>query len=293
MLRAEPKSVTALADRTLRDMGPVLDRYRPVALAVAAILVAVTVLPGATGVDPLASASFDDAASRAPESEVATGPPPTTGAPEAAADPSGIPVPSPTRSPSARRPVVVPPSPAPGDRGAAGGSSASPSPLPPTTVRPDAGAEGASGPLRIVDFAWASSTGGTPLPTGVPEGSLPVGTRIGQTDKSTYLRLAGEGSTLVLTEIADGRRGAGFEAPPVQACQITEVAWEGGENLPSSEAPPFDPGTCVPVSLLDDGTWTVALAAFPSPTDDRGIALVPSPDAPVDFQVTFAAQAAG
>ena len=36
----------------------------------------------------------------------------------------------------------------------------------------------------IVATAWASTTGGTPIPSDVPEGSLPVGARIDQVDKA-------------------------------------------------------------------------------------------------------------
>lgn len=302
-------TVTAIADRTLRDMVPVLDRYRPAALAVSAVLVAVAVLPGATqGSESAAPAAFDAGpASDAGgfEDDFTSEPAPTepSGAVDTEAEasvpepaspgftpsapssspsftPSPAPSPSPSFSPSAPAPSPPPQ------------SSASPSPAAPAPTLATPGNDDAEEPLRITVSGYASTTAGTPVPPDAPDGSLPVGTRVGQTDKASYIRLAGDGSTLVLTEIDDGRRGGDFESSPVQACQITDAGWKGGDNMTFADAPAHDPESCVAVTPQPDGTWSLPLISFADPTDDRGLALVPAPDAPLDFQVTFAAQTA-
>ena len=147
-------------------------------------------------------------------------------------------------------------------------------------------------PMRIVATAWASSTGGTPIPSGVPEGTLPVGTRVGQVDKASYIRLSGDETMVVLNEVADGRRGSDFESSPVQACQITASGWQTGESLSFDDAPAYDAKNCTEVTFGGNGTWTIQLGQFESPADNRGFALVPSAEAPLDFQVTFSSVAA-
>lgn len=283
--------VTALADRSLRDLVPVLDRYRPAALAATAIIVAVAVLPGASGGPGLAApAAFDagfveDADDADQEVASPEAPPAPVDEPPVA---GSVPVPrSPTASPapsfSAPRPSPAPaprPAPAPAPTPAFG---------PPPSTGSDDGGDDAADELRIVAAGYASTTGGTPLPPEVPEGSLPVGNRVDQVDKASYVRLDGSGSTLLLTELADGRRGSDFEVAPVQACQITDEGWEAAENMAFADAPAHDPEVCVAATMLPDGRWSIPLSAFADPTDDRGIALVPAPDAPIDFQVTFAA----
>jgi hypothetical protein len=148
--------------------------------------------------------------------------------------------------------------------------------------------------LRIAAAGWASSTGGTPVGTTVetiPEGALPVGTRVGQADKVAFVRLIGDATALVLAEDAAGRRGSAFDSTPVQLCQIDEPGWEAGEDQAMSDAPAHDPDLCAPGQQGADGTWSFTLTLFEDPTDDRGFALVPTEDAPLDFQITFAGQA--
>lgn len=290
-----------LADKRLRDFLPTVDAYRPVALAVAAILGLVMVLPGAAqggGSSPVTDFASAPAASadvmEGPEAADAGAPPTSaapvpSGAPVRAGTPAGTSV---TTTPA--RPVTVPSRPpssatgddssapvTPDDRGAVSGD--------------DLGSGDAPEPLRIVGSGWASSTGGTPLATseteGVPEGTLPVGTRVGQSDKVSFVRLAGTASSLVLAEDAAGRRGSAFEAPPVELCPITDEQWEQGEAQPMSAAPAHDAERCVAAQQRSDGTWAFDVVAFDDPADPRGFVLVPSAEAPIDFQVTFAGQA--
>lgn len=291
-------------------MVPVLDRYRPVALAATAVLVAVAVVPGATASGPPSFdsvSSFQDVASDEPEAdddEVAAVPP-TSAPPNESTF-------SPNQAPAASAPSFSAPG-GGGSNGSSGfndssgfnGSSGNTAP-PPSSGNSDpspapsfdsdfgdpAGDEtdGSDEPLQIVASAYASSTAGTPLPDDVPDGSLPVGTRVGQVDKASYIRLSGSGSSLVLSEIADGRRGGEFEAPPVRACQITEAGWEPSEDMTFADAPEHDPENCIDLLQQPDGTWQLSLAMFEDPTDDRGFALVPVEEPPLDFQIAFSTQ---
>lgn len=265
-----------------------LDRYRPVALATAAILAIVTVLPGAevragarAGSAPVLP--FEEAASgptdlAVPERDATV----AADEPEAFTSPQAAPVPSPGRAST-------------GARAASGPSrstvSPSPSPTPPTSSPTVAGPsdDGSSDerPLTPTVTGWATTAAGTPLGgLGVPEGSLPVGTRLSQTDKASFLRLAGDESELVLTEVADGSRGG--EAA-VQACVITESGWQGGGGQSFADAPAWDTEACVPGTRREDGEWTFALGTLGDPDDPRGYALVPGADAPPDFQVALSA----
>jgi hypothetical protein len=299
----------AIADKKLGDFLPTIDAYRPVALSVAAILGLVVVLPGAERSEM--SSRFADFETT-PASDGGGEQVPVTRDDEPA-DAAGDPAPAErATSPSAppirpSAPAALPPERSTSPRSSAGSGGAtsgnrsaspsSPSPPPyeapspsPTSSEPDAE------PLEIVAWGWASTTGGSPLPTrsaeNIPEGTMPVGTRIAQTDKVSFLRLDGDGSELVLVEDEEGRRGSEFETSPVQLCQLVDGEWEEGENQPMSDAPEHDPDACVPGLERPDGTWAFTLFTFADPTDARGFALVPTDDAPVDFQVTFTAQAA-
>lgn len=282
-------------DKRLRDFLPTIDAYRPVALTVAAILGLVMVLPGAVG-DP-GTGPVDDFTSAPAASggegqrDDADGPPAST-----AREPGSSPVGGATSvSPPPLRPVAIPSRPPPSARADVPEAPAVPAGGGP--VSGDGPGDDLDGGdeqqrLRIVAAGWASSTGGTPIATseteGVPEGSLPVGTRVGQTDKVSFVRLAGTASTLVLAEAAAGRRGGAFDASPVELCPVTEEQWDEGAAQPMSAAPAHDAERCVPAEQRSDGTWAFDLEAFDDPEDPRGFALVPSAEAPIDFQITFA-----
>lgn len=272
-------------------MVPVLDRYRPVALAATAVFVAVAVLPGATVAGPASfgsTSSFQEVASEEPAADdesdsVALAAPPANGS-TPSADATPVPLP----------PSFSPPSGGPDLGSTAPTSSVDDAPPMPSFSADSGGPTGdtqsADEPLQIVVSAFASTTAGTPIPDDVKDGSLPVGTRIGQVDKASYIRLSGRGSTLVLTEFADGRRGGEFETSPVQACQITESGWEPSEDMGFADAPEHDPDSCTDLLQQPDGTWQLDLAMFVDPADDRGLALVPAEDPPLDFQISFSAQ---
>lgn len=278
-----------LADERLRNLVPTIDAYRPAALAVAVVIGLVIVVPGAqedeSPTAEFAAASTTDGgteAGSAPTSTPAptTTSPPTTAPTDDAFEPSSPPPTSPpTTDASSSPPTTEASSPSgfsPDDEGADDGD--------------DAGAPEQQ-PLQVAASGWASTTGGSPLATGsvenVPEGTLPVGTRVDQDDKISFVRLTGDEMQLVLAEDEEGRRGGEFEASPIQACQITDPGWEPGGDQPMSDAPEYDPDNCAPVQLRPDDTWAVSLLLFEDPTDERGLALVPSEDAPLDFQVTL------
>ncbi len=270
-----------IGDKRLRDLLPTVDAYRPVALTVAAILGIVALLPtvdtGGTDIP-----SFEAAPTGSSDELAAPAPPPTTTSPSttalAAPAPTSPPAPSFRTSPS---PTTAQPNPE---------ASPSPAPAPPPATPGTTAPE--PEPVRIRASGWASATGGSPLgATDVPDGSLPVGNRVGQVDKVAFVRLSGDRSALVLAEDAAGRRGGPFDASPVQACQIVDAGWQAGEDQALADAPEWDPEACVAAQRGADGTWTIPLLAFADPTDERGLALVPAPDAPIDFQVAFAGQA--
>lgn len=285
-------------------MVPVLDRYRPAALAVLAVLVAVAVLPGAvSGSAPPEQAAFD--AGAVPDDDFGDDEDPVSVPSTAPSDDDAdastvVPAPAPDTftqpdrsfSPSDDSFSSPPPSSSSDSPSSSDSSSTAPAPFIPSPDSGSASDDADPEPLRIVGSAYASTTAATPLPDDIPEGSLPVGTRVGQTDKASYIRLAGDETTLVLAEVADGRRGSDFEATPVAACRITDAGWESStEAMAFSEAPEHDPEECVPVTRDQDGVWSVDLGGFGDPADPAGFALVPSEDAPIDFQVTFAARA--
>lgn len=276
-----------LSEARLGDVLPVLDRYRPVALATAAILSIVAVLPGAevgagadTGSAP--ALPFEEAASGPTDLAVSAGGA-AVGAEEPAAPVIAAPVPSPGGTSTGTRTTTRPNA----------GATASPSFSPtnpsssPTFALPSGDDSEDPRPLTPTVTGWATTAAGTPLgEIGVPEGSLPVGTRLTQTDKASFLRLVGDERNLVLTEVADGGRGADAA---VQACVITESGWQGGGNQSFDDAPAWDADACVPGMRSDEGAWTFALGMLGAPDDPRGYALVPGADAPADFQVAFSA----
>lgn len=259
----------ALSETSLGDMTRAANRYRPVAFTVAAVLAALAVLPEPNFKDsPLAATpTFGDAVETSDsEAEVAAPPamadsPPVTVSPEVTFDQeftSGF---------------------AAGDggfseEGARGLGATSDSSFD----------SSAPAPLMIVRSGWWSRTAGTPLATAdVPEGTLPVGKRVGQDDKRSFIELAGEESILTLKEEADGGRQA-VGAAKIQLCPLT-AEWEDAEGM--TESPPFDANSCVAGSYGNGGIWSFDLTQYGDPAAWAGFAIVPAPDAPVDFQVNL------
>lgn len=274
-----------MSELTLGEVGRGLARYRPVALTVGAILLAIAVMPK-PDVDLVGSAEpIPGSSSPAVIATTDTLPPPEVIDP-AVADPST------TFVPRASSSTFSPPSPSASstfttpseDNGTTFGPSTAPSEsnftFAPTTSSDQ--------PLRIVAKAWASRTAGTPLAAdGVPPGSLPVGTRANQDDKLSFVRLSGDETTLRLSEVTTGARATVQGPVKVMACQITASGWKEGEAIAFAAAPADDVTKCVEGVRSPEGVWLFDLAGFATRTDDRGFSLRPGKGAGIDFQVAF------
>lgn len=232
-------------------------RYQPVAWTAIALAAVAFFFPGRddTGADAPALA----------HAPVMTAPAPTT-----TTTTTSTSLPAPAMPRAVVTPVVVPP------------------PTPTTMVSPvtTTTAPAAPTPLTVRGFGWASTLSGSGISSaGVPDGSMPVGNRLGRLDKAAFVRLAGTDRTLTLVEDGAGAREA-LGAGAVMACAITDAGWVEEPDQSFDEAPAWDADACA-AGVESDGTWTFDLGAFADRAGDRGFALVPEPDAPADFQVAF------
>lgn len=254
------------ADLSLAQIGQRLLRYRPVAAAGAVTLTVLIALPdsGSAGPQPVAAAQ-----------PTAVAAPPAT---KAAVTTTTVAPPPPTASPVTSAQTSTAAAPAPIAEQTPAQHSTAPSP-PPTLPSPSTTAP----PRSVADTTWATTGAGTPAATaGVPEGTLPVGTRVGDVDKASFLRLMGSWETLELTADPVGERASVGEAT-VQACAVTTPDWEAGAAESFDDAPSWNPDDCA-VGTTAGERWTFPLGAVDI---TNGVALVPGPDAPVDFQVSF------
>ena len=260
----------ALSETSLGDITRAANRYRPVALTVAGVLLALALLPEPDFPDEPAAATptfGDTVEAGAGDSDVAApapvaDSPPVTVSPEVSFDQEF------TSDFAAGDGAFT-------DEGARGLGSSSDASSVDTSAK---------APLMIVRSGWWSRTAGTPLAaTDVPEGTLPVGKRVGQDDKRSFIELAGEQSLLTLKEEAEGGRQA-LGAAKIQLCPLTSE-WEDAEGM--TESPPFDANSCVTGSYGEGGVWTFDLTQYGDASVWPGFAIVPTPDAPVDFQVNL------
>lgn len=292
-----------IAELKFGDVGRGMSRYRPVALAVVAIVVMGLTLPGPRRVTGKAFdiGSFDTPAS--------TGLPVSAEVPEAAATEevaaavTAIDT-SPSSFSSSFSTFSSPASSSTGSSSSAAsssftvdsGASRSEADERPSSSTFDSSSPPASEspaavtptPLRVETAAWASAQAGTPVAsTGVPEGSLPVGRRPGfETDKVSFVRLAGTATTLTLVPHGDaaGQRNAG--SAQIQACRITTAGWTKKEAQSMGEAPKWDCAVAAVGQRAADGSWTFDLSGFPERSGSSGFALVPA-GAGLDYQVAF------
>lgn len=264
-----------LRDLTLAELAQRSRRYRPLVLTIVVTLGILRVLPepASSGGETVESAA-PVAATVAPPAPV-----PTTAAASgsAVAPEVRVPVPAPVRT--------APPAPR-ASAGSAGGTSSTPIAATPSS-RP-------SGPVgsppqqeppapTVVATGWATRAAGTPAgDVGVPDGSLPVGNSLGQTSKASFARLAGDWQTLSLQVDPEGTSGIG--APSIQACAITTESWEPRAGAGFDEAPAWGEDCVAGVVDATGVRWKFEIGDI----DQRfGIALVPAPDAPVEFQIAF------
>lgn len=288
----------SLADITIGDIGRALARYRPVAVTVIIILAVIAVLPGprraALNSLPTASApAQSDAAEVSPAEPAVTDDtvPPVADTDSATTFDTGS---SSFSSSSSSSSAATSGFTSDEDDSSASSSEFSSDFSSPSSS--DGGSDDFSSststtaplrPLVVTAAGWSSTAGGTPLgSTGVPPGKLPVAKRLNQVEKYSYIRVDGEEKVLTLRRSADGARTT-TGVVGVSVCQITDAGWAEGENVPSDRAPKYNAQVCVAGEPAADGSsWSFNLLTFTSPTDARGLALVPT-GASIDYQVVL------
>lgn len=233
-------------------------RYQPVAWTAIAIVAIAFVFPGRPEPKP------EPTAFAAPPFAAVTTPPTTL--PSQPVTPTTLPLPG--ANLSSPPPIVFVPPPSSGTA---------------TTFTTSTTAPPAPVPLAVRGFGWANSLSG--VPTDVPDGTMPVATRLGDLDKASFIRLSGTATTLTLREDTDGAREA-LGAGLVVACPITEPGWEEKPDQPLADAPVWDADACV-AGAESDNTWVFDLSGFADRAGQAGFALVPASGAPADFQITF------
>jgi hypothetical protein len=115
---------------------------------------------------------------------------------------------------------------------------------------------------------WSTPTRAPARTAGVPEGALPVGSRLGRAQEAVQLRLSGTGSTLELAVVT--APGATFGTPAVRVCPLTTADWRPGRPGP---AVPHDDADCVP-AVVEGGVLRADLSRYADRTSDRGFALL-------------------
>jgi hypothetical protein len=203
---------------------------------------------------------------------------------------SAAPTPTPAPvvvAPPPTQPTLLPlPLPNPAPLGPVGvGSSPDPiAPFPETTGSPSS-----QGPLRITGGGYAAADAGTPLATaGVPDGSVAVGSRAGQVDKVTYLRLVGDPGLLQLKVDASGSNVLDADAV-LAACPVTQAGWKVGHgDVTPAAGPQYSCSLSSPGVRSSDGTtWAFDLSSLDM---SNGVAIVPvvsTTEVTKSFQVVF------
>jgi hypothetical protein len=287
-------------DISLADLGRTVYRYRPVVAAAVAIMILGLALPGPREVGQDLG-RFATGAARAVIPSTQT--PTTVDSVAVAATPESDPGSSAPFTPTGTGGSISTSSFSSGSSSfstatesdsrtssATSDESSSPPPsftAPPPTTASTAPAKKAA---TITATSWASRTAGTPVAAnGVPAGSLPIGKVVGQDDKMSFIRLSSRPDRIVLKPHAEGQRTP--ETGVIQACMIKTVGWHGGEAVAFDAAPERDCSVSVTGVRAEDGSWSFDLRPFEGRSGD-GIALLPGPGAPLDFQVAFLPQLA-
>ena len=139
-------------------------------------------------------------------------------------------------------------------------------------------------PLSILESGYASSTGGTPLEQAPAGGGLPITTAGGTTTKFSFVRLAGDETSIILQEATDGN--VNNATATLRMCPITST-WTGGPGKPMSAAPTFDKDFCAAGARSGTGTWTFDLTDFTPIEGSNGFAIVPGSGTAATFQVVL------
>jgi hypothetical protein len=109
----------------------------------------------------------------------------------------------------------------------------------------------------------------------------------------SYVRLAGDGTSLTLVETSDPAENVNADVAGVRLCRIEKASWKAKRGVPLDDAPAFDSDDCVSGRRGSSGTWTFDLRKRDDRSARAGFALVPddADDVPIStFQVTFSAR---
>ena len=105
--------------------------------------------------------------------------------------------------------------------------------------------------LRVTESGY--STTGDSAGRGIPVGALPVGVRAGFPVLTSYVRLTGRETQLVLDVSRAAGASLGPSSPSLQACRTRSATWRGGRPGP---AVPYDGASCAPGVLGAAGSYT-------------------------------------
>jgi hypothetical protein len=297
-VQATPAPPQGIAAMRLYEVWNALGRYKPVAAVLAALVVAAIVLPGVRVIEnaasPYASAVDTSAAHPAAptEDDSVTPADGAAAAGDTEATDADATLPAGTVD-LAASPAVTPVSSTAATTASGTGPTATASPTEPVVASPTTSAtlgETRTDPtFKVRELGWATAQAGNPVATaGIPEGGMPVGKRLGEVDKISFVRLSGSSSVLTLHVVEDPTATRLADSAGVRACRITESSWKAQTGVALDQAPSYDKSACAVGRAGDDGTWTFDLRAFDDAADARGFALVPTADAASDFQVVFA-----
>ena len=244
-------------------------RYRPVAWTIIAVIAVAFYLPGRVD--------------RVPAPQIAAAPSAVTPVPASPAPPADAGAVG--TVPLTPTPSFTPPPAEPFEPSSPSGPSDAP-PVAPPTVAPVGDTPSPQQPLSVRGAGWATRIPATPIPTdSVPEGTFPVANRLGSVDRVSFIRLSGDSTTLVLTEDSEASREA-LGPGAVAACPIENDDWAEEPGQSFDDAPTWSEDACV-AGTETEGRWTFDLSSFDDRAGDAGFALVPTVEAPADFQVGF------
>ena len=133
------------------------------------------------------------------------------------------------------------------------------------------GSTGPSAPLTVASGGYSSSDPASVAALGVPADGYPVSVRAGSAVDSSYLRLSGSATDLVLRTSTATGASTGPDSLAVKACRITRSDWTAGRPGP---AVAYNPVDCARGGLRADGRWHFDLAAYRDRSNARGFALV-------------------
>ena len=126
------------------------------------------------------------------------------------------------------------------------------------------------------------------VPTDVPDGTMPVATRLGDLDKASFIRLSGTATTLTLHEDTDGdARRLGSRVGRGVPDHRARLGGEAG-SAARRRAGVGRRRVCRRMQESDN-TWVFDLSGFADRAGQAGFALVPAlrSHSPADFQITF------